>query len=211
MRVLQASHPQARGSLRIMKGYGLGWEVGTYAGTALCSHGGGYIGTSAYVAILPEKKAGFFLLMNASGPARGLGDVMAIDLLNRLTGENLAPDLLDSYKKRLEQEKAARAQERPQSDRPVAGDALSAPIAAYTGDYTSKELGTLHVTKGAGGLSFALGQCTLNVAPGEPDAFTIKGPIIQSTAGVFEVGPGGKVERVRLTNPGLVGEIVFQR
>jgi serine beta-lactamase-like protein LACTB, mitochondrial len=44
--------------------YGLGWGVGTMAGVADVDHGGGQQGTSTFIMIVPEKRAGVVVLAN---------------------------------------------------------------------------------------------------------------------------------------------------
>ncbi len=45
-------------------GYGMGWMIGTYRGTAFVNHGGGRVGYGADVLLFPEKGLGIVVLQN---------------------------------------------------------------------------------------------------------------------------------------------------
>jgi CubicO group peptidase (beta-lactamase class C family) len=193
MRREQAAYPKAQGSLRIRTGRGLAWETGTFMGRPFLTHGGGYEGASAYAAMLPDQKCGFVILMNSGGPATGLSDVIAIDLLNRLTGENVAPDLLKQYLDRVRSRRAEAehgAMEAPSTELPAT--AVTGAPDAYTGDFVSRDWGTFHVLRQGDALRVRWGACTLRVRPAQPDSFTITGPTAQGTEGRFEKGADGK-------------------
>ena len=67
------------------KGYALGWEVGEVAGVPDVGHGGGQQGTSTFIMLAPEQRAGVVVLINMDGQdASGL----ATDLMEILVGTN---------------------------------------------------------------------------------------------------------------------------
>jgi serine beta-lactamase-like protein LACTB len=66
-------------------GYALGWGVGDAAGVPDVGHGGGQQGTSTFIMLAPEQRAGVVVLINMDGQdASGL----ATDLMKILVGTN---------------------------------------------------------------------------------------------------------------------------
>jgi hypothetical protein len=199
MRNLQSGFPQKQGSIRIMEGFGLGWQVGSFHGTPLCSHGGGYAGTATYYAILPEKKCGFAVLMNAGNAARGLQDVIAVDILDRLIDGDERIDVLEGYQKRVAEQKANMAPQLAKLKAELAKPfELSRPATTYTGRYSNADLGTLKIAPDGARLKVAMGECELDVTPIGTDAFRVLAPTFEGTVFKFTVSPAGEVTAVRL-------------
>jgi hypothetical protein len=188
--------------IRIMVGFGLGWQVGTFHGTPVCSHGGGYAGTATYYAILPEKKCGFALLMNAGGAAGGLQDVIAVDILDRLIEGDERIDVLEAYRKRVvghKRDSAARsAQLAADLARPLE---LSRPASAYGGRYLSPDLGTMTFSPDGQRLKVVMGECELDVSPAGPNSFMVLGPTFEGARCEFVVSPKGNVTAVGVDLP----------
>ncbi len=205
MFVLNAKLEKPDGFLRVMEGYGWAWNVGNYKKLQLATHGGGYDGTSAYVALLPEKKAGFVILINASGMARGLGDVIAIDLLERLSGIPAGQDIYAGYTKR--------AKESPMPEMPqrtnLGAESLPAGVDACVGVFVNADLGTLTVERAGNGLAMRLGTAELDLKA-KDGGFTI-GPasVLDGATGSFEI-ENGVVRRVIITEQEL-GKSTFER
>jgi CubicO group peptidase (beta-lactamase class C family) len=65
------------------RGYGLGWGTGEAAGVPDVGHGGGQQGTSTFVMIAPEQKAGVVVLINLDGVD---SSELATDLMRILLG-----------------------------------------------------------------------------------------------------------------------------
>jgi len=213
MRTENSAMKEPRGSLRVMSGFGLAWQTGTYFKRPLNSHGGGYIGTYAYYAMLSDQKAGFAVLMNASGAAGGLGDVIAIDILNRLTGENAAPDLLDRYLQRVREQRAKVEEGEGGPDTsggPLAASALSAAPAALSGVYKNEWWGTVTLTPVDGGVQVKIGKVNVRVTSEETNAFTIRGPIFEKTTGRITPAGDGKPASITLSDSD-VGDVVYTR
>lgn len=197
---------QARGRIRVEKGFGLGWGVGTYRGRPMLKHGGGYPGAAAHVYVLPEQRIGVAIL--ASGPepaALFIDQVVSIHLIDKLLGEShpdLLPRLLEEVHKRLPELKERWAKK----SAPFADAELSLPRERYTGTYTNPHWGTLKVESENGLLRARLGSLARTAAPAGRDAFTL--PDDEDAAGRFVV-EGDKVAAVELT---LDGEAVrFER
>lgn len=65
------------------RGYALGWGVGDSAGVPDVGHGGGQQGTSTFIMLAPEQKAGVVVLINLDGVD---SSALATDLLKILVG-----------------------------------------------------------------------------------------------------------------------------
>lgn len=174
MRQQQAAFDKPNGSYRITTGFGLGWQTGTYGGHPFVAHSGGYAGAAAYYAILPKQRAGFVILMNAGQSALGLADVIAIDLLNRLTGEALAPDLLKSHQQRMQREtEKLKSQSAVMADNFLRPAQLPATAERLAREYRSKFWGTLHLRRDGDGLRVSLGQLPLTFTRVEAGALQL--------------------------------------
>jgi serine beta-lactamase-like protein LACTB, mitochondrial len=65
------------------RGYALGWGVGDSAGVPDVGHGGGQQGTSTFIMLAPEQKAGVVVLINMDGVD---SSALATDLMKILLG-----------------------------------------------------------------------------------------------------------------------------
>ncbi len=211
MRQLQSRLKKKEGSIRIMEGFGLGWQVGTFHGTPLCSHGGGYAGTSAYYAILPEQHCGFAILMNSGGAAKGLQDVIAVDILDRLIEGDARVDVLKVYQKELGEQKkrfaAQMAKRKAEMSKPFK---LSGPVGAYGGRYECAQLGTISIAPEGDRLGVMMGECKLDVAAAGSDAFRVIGPTLDGAVLTFQRSKQGEVRALSLDD-GEQGTFVFKR
>ncbi len=161
MLTMQAELPEPRGSIRIEHGFGLGWQLGKYRGKApFAGHGGGYIGTAAYFAILPERNAGVAVLANAGDVGQALVSMMAIDVLDNLTGLSGQEDLLDIYKREIAESRSRKAPARELAGREKG---LDLDPSEYAGRYSNPDTGLLEVRADAGGLIIHFGDLTLPV------------------------------------------------
>jgi CubicO group peptidase (beta-lactamase class C family) len=211
MRTLQSKFPEKQGSIRVMEGFGLAWQVGSFHGTPLCSHGGGYAGTATYYAMLPEKKCGFAVLMNASGAASGLQDVIAVDILDRLIDGDERIDVLDAYRKRLKEAKEKFADKDAELAAAKAKPLkLSRPASAYAGRFESADLGSMTIAPFDSRLKVEWGECELDVKPAGPDAFKVLGPTAEGIVFKFNIAPTGEVTAIGLDTD-EEGTILFKR
>jgi len=208
----QHAATEPEGSIRVMDGFGLGWQTGEYAGVPLLAHGGGYVGTGAYVALHPEQKAGFFILVNAGGLARGWAQAVAVDCSKTLTGaappwspwERFIPQAQRIHRERAE----AMSADDADAEDALTVAYLSRPIGLYTGAFHNEMLGTLHVEREGDTLRLRLGDAPESAAPAEsPDAFTIDG---RFESGHFIIQPDGEIDEVRLLDDEY-GEFTFRR
>lgn len=196
------------GSLRVMTGFGEAWQLGTYKGHPIASHGGGYEGALAYVLILPQDNAGFAVLINSIGLPKGLGDTIAIDLLERLTGEKAGVDILESMTKFVK-----KLRERgipPQGTYgTLAPTDFPGGVAAWDGEYSNAVFGTLRITRNGEQVAVFLGSSPLDVSAKEGGFEIASGTLFGGGAGTF-AGRGGKASSI-LIHEERVGSIAFDR
>lgn len=100
---VQAAFPEPNGTIRIMEGYGYGWNIGTFNDMPLVSHGGGYRGASAFFAALPGEGKGVAVLYNSGPFANYLADVMVVEALEALTGTEAAWPVHERYSAAIEE------------------------------------------------------------------------------------------------------------
>ncbi|HET7468437.1 MAG TPA: serine hydrolase domain-containing protein [Gemmatimonadales bacterium] len=140
-------------------GYGLGWYWGTYEGDTLLHHFGGYPGARAHVSFMPRHGIGVAVLVNVSGAASDVADLVAryaYDAVLDKPGIEAHYDSLLSAQAAELAEARARLLERRAAiaARP---STLTLPPGAYAGEYRSTALGRLHVKIEGGRLRLALG------------------------------------------------------
>lgn len=208
MLIERGTMKEPNGSLRIMTGFGDAWNLGTYKGHALASHGGGYTGASAYVLMLPKDNAGFVVLMNSGGLARGLGDTIAIDLLERLSGEKSGTDI---YAGTLKQAKTIKERGLPQEGlfgrlqaKDFPGDAT-----AWIGRYTNTDFGTLTVAQAQDGVEIRLGNSPLDISANDGGFAVGRASVMEGSKGKF-VMLGGKPNAIGIEDE-QVGTVLFNK
>lgn len=166
-------------------GYGLGWYWGTYEGDTLLHHFGEYAGARAHVSFMPGHGIGVAVLVNVSGPAADVADLVATyayDVLLHKPGIEARYDsLLAAQAVELTRAKAKLVERRAAiAARP---STLTHPAAAYAGDYRSAALGRMHVAAERGRLRLTLGPLdALADTYTRPDAVRV-----EFTAGSGEV------------------------
>ncbi len=140
-------------------GYGLGWYWGKYEEDTLLHHFGGYAGARAHVSFMPRHGLGVAVLLNASGPAADVADLIAISVYDILLAKPGAAARFDSRlaeaERRLADVKQAVARQR--AERASRPSTLTHPLAEYFGAYRSEAMGTMRVREQDGRLRLALG------------------------------------------------------
>ncbi len=190
MLTYQSRFPETRGSIRAMEGFGLGWQLGTYRGTTpLAMHGGGYIGTAALLAFMPEKKIGLVVLANASPGGNALADVLSVDVFDHELGVEDPPDLMPPYIERIDRYRERRASEET-PDMVTAADLGVGPN-ALAGRYENEHLGSIEIEPRGEEFAGRIGALGLSLVEregdGEPGAFDV---LIESGSRV-----GARLER----------------
>jgi CubicO group peptidase (beta-lactamase class C family) len=218
------------GSLRIMQGFGLGWQRGTFNGVGFLAHGGGYDGASAYVAFFPEQRTGLAILVNAGSFARGWGSAVAVDVFEAITSTEAEWKPWDRYARQIAEIRAEEAAagegqdgvavdgapgsegastpDQPESHSPTAE--LSRPVGLYTGAFRHEWLGTLHVTRTGDELILHLGDRPVSHTALGVDERTLDDLFDPPARLTFLVGEHGRVDRVRVADEDL-GDLIFER
>lgn len=152
--------------------YGLGWVVQDYRGELLVSHAGALNGFRAHVDLLPEKKSGFAIMINA-----GRGTALAglrNALIDLLTGKpsrdwNAFYLALEAEGDAKEKEaRAAREAKRVKNTNP------SRPLESYAGTYSSKAYGEASITIEEGRPVFHWNRLAIPLEHYHYDVFTAR-------------------------------------
>lgn len=136
--------------------YGLGWFLHDYAGEAVAMHTGSIDGMSALIGLLPDRRAGVYVLANLDhAELRHALMYRAFDMFAGRVPRDWSADLL-AYFKRLDAQstagRGAQEQRRARDTHP------SLPLERYAGTYVNETYGTAVVTMRDGALHFAFGR-----------------------------------------------------
>lgn len=141
-------------------GWGLGWDLGTYAGDTLIHRFGSYAGFRSHVSFMPSRRLGVVVLVNEASLGSRLADATAFAIYDELSAtpageervqtallsaEEMVPKVRESIRKEIEK-RAARAQELPHA------------VTSYTGTFVNQAYGTFTVRVRQGKLLFKLGE-----------------------------------------------------
>ncbi|MDR3120919.1 MAG: serine hydrolase [Clostridiales bacterium] len=198
--------PELRGA-----SYALGWEVESFRGYTLVSHGGNVSGGSALVAYMPELGFGVNVMVNTGSSL--LTYATAYDALDRLMGFAETKDWgaeLFAVTDRLYALTDA-AVGSPQAAR---GAKTARAAAEFAGLYRHPAYGAVAVTADGGKLSARLGQRAAPLENVHYDVFAAEidlGYLTAPTTLSFQTGLDGGIEAVELPLEGAVAPIVFKR
>jgi len=151
------------GELFVRTAWGMGWDIGTYAGETCLFRNGAFAGYYSHASFLPERGAAVVILVNggmAGAQAAEFAAAMLYDRLLGRTGERAFLDELTAMKaqalKAIAADRAKRAQ-RPQ--------VLPLPFAAYAGTYANPNWGTVTLLLSGERLEARLGnlRCPVEV------------------------------------------------
>jgi hypothetical protein len=145
------------------QGYAMGWEVGTYKGQPLVSHGGSTWGFLSQVAFLPEANVGLVILTNGGAGAA----TFTYDVQFRLF--ELLFDQPAEYKAIGEQSREDRARAFT-AMRTQLGSVDAAAVAPYQGRYVSPVLGDAVLALRGGRLIFEAGAVHSELRPVKDEA-----------------------------------------
>lgn len=169
---------RAAGELGPPEGFGLAWQRGLYRGHLQLSHGGDYVGASAWIGFLPEVGLGLAVLATGGNGAQGLCELVATDVRERLLADDEVADPLPAL---LERARAARGRdaERFAARRDEPPLQLSLPLERFTGAYLNEWFGTLTIEAAGNGLRAHLGTFPVELSTPRPDVLALasSGPI----------------------------------
>ena len=137
----------------LMEAYGLGWFVSDYRGEKLVWHTGGLAGYLAYIGLLPGRRSGIAVLLNAEEGAvlRALSSGGPDRLQGRSDFDWIASSKALQARSDAQLEEAATEALVPKGG----GLAPSLPLAAYAGTYRDPWYGTVTVSVAGKGLRIA--------------------------------------------------------
>jgi CubicO group peptidase (beta-lactamase class C family) len=200
---------EPRGQIRRMEGFGLAWQRGTFRDRPYLTHGGGYVGASTHISFMPEQDLGVVVFCNSGGTARGLIDIVSIDVYDRLLGESCHTDLLPRYLERAARIREQIAGSVPTSDNPAsAEDGLSLPVTSYPGRYGNEDWGTVELSLADSELTASIGDMPLTLHTMWTDQFNAFASASVSFECEFLVDDN-RVTGIRLINDGQT--IIFER
>ena len=119
-------------------GWGLGWDISTYAGDTIFERPGGFTGYYSHISMIPARRQGVVVLATVSSGAAEAIAQGTYDIL----GGRATPARLDSLHARVVQT-FDRVRARPAS--PSEPDAIVRPPPALLGRFTSAAWGTLEL------------------------------------------------------------------
>jgi len=160
---------EANPETRVMS-YGLGWVIQDYRGELLVSHSGALNGFRTHVDLLPQRNAGFVVMINAG---RGLALVaLRNSLADLLSGKPLR-DWNAYYlmiDRRADEKDAKDREERMAKRQP--DTTPTHPLAAYAGTYENASYGPLTITPVEGKLVLQWARLTIPLTHFHYDVFT---------------------------------------
>jgi CubicO group peptidase (beta-lactamase class C family) len=176
-------------------GYGLGWFVQDYRGEVVWMHTGSINGMSAIVGLLPDRRAGVFVLANLDHAE--LRHALMYKVFDLYAGN---PDRDWSAELRAFFSRLGGGGGQVAA-RPAPGTTASLPIERYAGSYTDSTYGDVDVTLAGGSLYARFGTADLGrLEHWEYESFRALGPPpeAQRTPVTFVPDGGGRVASLRV-------------
>jgi CubicO group peptidase (beta-lactamase class C family) len=176
--------------------YGLGWQIGTYAGEKVIYHPGGFPGWSSHISYMPDKKIGVAVFINESTVGGDVGNTLATYAYDWLLG---TADREEKYASGLEAGatnygKMKDAWQASVRDRATRKSQLTRPLQDYVGRYRNEQLGNIEITVQQNTLGLRLGNIeTVSTPFTQPE--TIRVEIIPGQGEVikFEFNAAGQI------------------
>ncbi len=196
IRAAQSTYPALTLARPHIFSYGLGWFVEDYHGETVWMHTGSIDGMSAIIGLLPDRRAGIFVLANLDhAELRHALMYRLLDLYLGRTPRDWSADLLTLFHPPRAAGAPAGATTRPAATPP------SLPLERYAGSYVDSTYGALDVTHANGVLRARFGNEELGVLePWDYDTFRAVGPppAASRTIMTFLLDGAGKVASVRV-------------
>jgi CubicO group peptidase (beta-lactamase class C family) len=194
IRAAQSTYPPLTLARPHIFSYGLGWFVQDYRGETVWMHTGSIDGMTAIVGLLPDRRAGVFVLANRDhAEVRHALMYKVFDLYAGNPERDWSTELLAMY---------ARAGDGA-ADPPRSADAgrPSLPIERYAGTYSDSTYGAIEVTLTDGALTARFGREELGrLEPWDYESFRAHGPPPeeQRTLLTFMPDGAGRVAALRV-------------
>jgi CubicO group peptidase (beta-lactamase class C family) len=193
--------------------YGLGFGLQSYRGERVVTHGGGWIGWSTLMTMLPERGVGVAVFTNRDSSP--VPDILVHFVLDRVCGKELVP-WLDRYRERrrkgvaqLDVDRQARKALRRPNTRP------SHDLADYAGDYAHPGYGRMAITYAGDELRWEYRGMSEPLAHRHYDTFELpeaSGRLLPDRLAIsFSTDREGNIAILSAPLEPLVKDIVFTR
>ena len=196
IRAAQATYPALTLARPHGFSYGLGWFVQDYQGATVWMHTGSIDGMSALIGLLPDQRAGIYVLANLDhAELRHALMYRLFDLYLGRPPRDWSADLLALFAPPRPAGAPAQAEQRPAATPP------SLPLERYAGSYADSTYGGLEVTHSNGVLRARFGKAELGVLePLDFETFRAVGPPPEAsrTTMSFLLDGTGRVASVRV-------------
>jgi CubicO group peptidase (beta-lactamase class C family) len=173
--------------------YSLGWFIQDYQGQTVWMHTGSIDGMSALIGLLPDRRAGVFVLANLDhAELRHALMYRVFDLYAGNPPRDWSAEIKDLLARRS-------ASARP-ATRPAAAAAPSLPLVRYAGVYVDSTYGTIEITVANGGLRARFGTEDFGaLEPWDHESFRAVGPppALERTAVTFVPDGAGGIAALR--------------
>lgn len=188
-----------------LSAYALGWNVSTFHGQPLHSHGGGLLGMTTHLMLLPREDLGVFVSNNLMSAAPRPVAYDIAEMFMQEVGDN-DPDWIVVVEELMQQRRdsGAEAVEKAMAERD-ADSSPSLPLEAYAGTYRDPWYGEITLTlEGDGRLWFRSPRSKPLTGPLEHfqyDTFIVRWTDRRLNADAylsFVLDPRGEVERARM-------------
>lgn len=181
--------------------YGLGWSLQDYRGHKMISHNGAFDGTTARVAMLPERKLGIVILTNLQGTS--ITNALICHIFDAYLEVKEATDwnakLLAISK---EESNHAEIREREREENRRKGTNPSFNLAYYQGTYSNEIYGDVIITQNQGKLKYQYHTFEGELNHWELDTFLFipleNAPYATKTFLTFVANEAGNIEFVRI-------------
>jgi hypothetical protein len=189
-----------------LNAYALGWNVSTFYGQPMLSHGGGLWGMTTFIAVIPEQELAIFVSNNLMSPApRAVVNDIVDQYLQGVSndaGKDWIAIVAEASGARRSDAAAAVAEAEAARD---VDSKPSLPLDAYVGTYRDPWYGDIQIsTSEDGKLRFESARSAPLSGPMEHfqyDTFIARWPDRKLNADAFvsfSLDPTGKVERIRM-------------
>ncbi|HWQ53110.1 MAG TPA: serine hydrolase [Bryobacteraceae bacterium] len=171
--------------------YGLGWNIESYRGHKLVSHGGSITGFTAWMGFLPEENAGIVVLSNAG---TGMPNALGQELTDHVLGLPAVPRNLPR------QDSGMRAAAHPEAP-------ASHELMDLAGDYQHPAFGPMRVQAEGDGLRLVFPARSISLKHHHYDVFTsAEGWMVQ-----FQMDTQGEISSVSVPLEPAAKPVVFLR
>jgi len=189
-----------------LSAYALGWNVSTFYGQPMISHGGGVLGMTTYIMILPTQGLAVFATNNqmSAAPRALVNDLVDQFLVGQSqdAGKDWISIISDLYQER--QNTGAETVAQAEAERQV-NSKPSLPLEAYVGTYRDDWYGEIHISLDKDDrLLFKSARSAALHGPLEHfqyDTFIVRWEDRKLNADAyvsFSMSPEGKIERIRM-------------